>query len=58
VRVADAKSDLERDLRLSNPSQAFDNGPLAVIFIYGRRDPRKKVPKNRFTTDEFLITSE
>lgn len=58
MRVADAKGGLESDLRLSNPSQAFDGGSLAVILICGRRDPGEKVLENRFTADEFLVTSE
>lgn len=56
--VADAKSNLERDLRLSHPSQAFDCGPLAVILICTRMDPPEKVLENLFTADEFLVTSK
>lgn len=58
VRVADAKSGLKSNLRLSNPSQTFDGGPLAIMFVATRQDPRKEISENRFAADEFLVTSE
>jgi len=55
VRIADLEGGLERDLRLPDPSKAFDGRSLTVVLVSIGGYPLEQLRENRFASDKVLV---